>query len=302
MTKKTFFNDPNGLIPLVISLKERDIVLKHVLLDKDFYDRIHNAIPKGTHIAPEFTIEEMELLADHFAAAANHATDKKIEKTLDKLYNNLATMRELIDITKVYWEKVEQENQQKAFIKTLPNSVYQLHISLNGIEPVIWRRIQVLGRVSLYKLNRIIQESMGWKNSHLNFFKINDIEYEVKYDNLDEIPQALDEKEFKLCQVVQAENIRFTFLYDFGDEWEHSVLVEKILPKEPDVKYPICIDGKRACPPEDCGGPPGFAEFVEAVRNPYHEDHQVMIQWVGYKYDPDEFNTELVNKRLAIIR
>jgi hypothetical protein len=273
-----------------------------VLLDKDFYDRIHNAIPKGTHIAPEFTLEEMELLTDHFAAAANHAKDKKIGKALDKLYNNLATMGELIDIIKVRWEKIEKENQKRAYIKTLTNSVYQLHISLNDIEPVIWRRIQVLGRVSLYKLNRIIQESMGWTNSHLNLFNINDVEYEVKYENVEENPDALDEREFKLCQVVQAENVNFTFLYDFGDYWEHSVLVEKILPKEPDVKYPICLDGKRACPPEDCGGITGFVEFVEAVRNPYHEDHQAMIEWVGYKYDPNEFNIALANKRLKRIR
>jgi hypothetical protein len=167
---------------------------------------------------------------------------------------------------------------------------------------VIWRRIQVLGRVSLYRLNRIIQESMGWTNSHLNLFTINDVEYEVKYVNVEENPAALDEKEFKLCQAVQQENFVFTFLYDFGDYWEHSVLVEKILPKETDIKYPICIDGKRACPPEDCGGPPGFAEFLEAVCNPYHEDHQAMIRWVGYKYDPNEFNIELVNKRLGRIR
>jgi Plasmid pRiA4b ORF-3-like protein len=302
MKKKTYFNDPDGLIPLAISLKERDIILKNVLLDKNLHDRIHNAIPQGTHIAPEFTLEEIELLTDQVAAAANHAKDKKIEKTLDKLYNNLATMGELIDIIKVRWDKLEHEKQQKAVIKTLPNSVYQLHISLNDIEPVIWRRIQVLGRVSLYKLNRIIQESMGWTNSHLNLFKINDVEYEVKYSNIEENPEALDEKEFKLWQVVQAENVSFTFLYDYGDYWEHSVLVEKILPKEPDVKYPICLDGKRACPPEDCGGPPGFREFVEAVCNPYHEDHQAMIRWVGYKYDPNEFNIALVNKRMARIR
>ena len=110
-----------------------------MLVDKNLHDRIHNAIPEGTHIAPEFTVEEIELLTDHVAAAANHANDKKIGKTLDKLYNNLATMGELIDIIKVRWEKIEQENQKKAYIKTLPNSVYQLHISLNSIEPVIWR-------------------------------------------------------------------------------------------------------------------------------------------------------------------
>ena len=227
MKKKTFFNDPNGLIPLALSLKERDIILKNVLVDKNLYDRIKNAIPGGTHIAPEFTLEEIELLTDHVAAAANHAKDKKIEKTLDKLYNNLATMGELIDIVKVRWEKFEREKQQKAYIKTLPTSVYQLHTSLHDIEPVIWRRIQVLGRVSLYRLNRIIQESMGWTNSHLNLFKINNVEYEVKYVNVEENPDALDEREFKLCQVVQAENVSFTFLYDFGDYWEHSVLVEK---------------------------------------------------------------------------
>ncbi len=92
MTKKTFFNDPNGLIPLALSLKDRDIILSNVLADKNLYDRIQNAIPKGTHIAPEFTIEEIELLTDHVAAAANHSKDKKIEKTLDKLYNKVMAL------------------------------------------------------------------------------------------------------------------------------------------------------------------------------------------------------------------
>jgi hypothetical protein len=113
MKKKTYFNDPNGLIPLVISLKDRYIILKNVLLDKNLQDRIQNAIPKGTHIAPEFTIEEIELLTDHVSAAANHVKDKKIKKTLDKVYNNLDTMGELIHFFKLRWKKVEQEKQQK---------------------------------------------------------------------------------------------------------------------------------------------------------------------------------------------
>ncbi len=113
----------------------------------------------------------------------------------------------IIGFFKKRWEKEEREREHKAYVKTLPNSVYQLHISLNEIEPRIWRRVQVLGRVSLYKLHNIIQKSMGWTNSHLHLFKINDIEYEVKYDHLEEIEGALDEKRFKLYHVVQEENI-----------------------------------------------------------------------------------------------
>jgi hypothetical protein len=208
----------------------------------------------------------------------------------------------IIGFFKKRWEREEREREHKAYVKTLPNSVYQLHISLDEIEPQIWRRVQVLGRVSLFRLHNIIQKSMGWTNSHLHLFTINGVEYEVKYDHLEEIEGALDEKRFKLYHAVQEENVSFTYLYDYGDDWEHTLLVEKILPKAPEVTYPICIEGRRACPPEDCGGPYSFPEFVEAVRDPNHEDHQMMLDWVGYAYDPGAFDREAVNRRLGKMR
>jgi hypothetical protein len=302
MKKKTYFTDPEGLVPVWMGLKDRDIVLAAGVLEQKFYERIQEAEPQGNKVLPEFSIEEIELLTKQVAAAAIGANDKKKRKTLEKVNRHLEGLGVIIGFFKKRWEKEEREREHKAYVKTLPNSVYQLHISLNEIEPRIWRRVQVLGRVSLYKLHNIIQKSMGWTNSHLHLFTINGVEYEVKYDHLEEIEEALDEKRFKLYHVVQEENISFTYLYDYGDDWEHTVLVEKILPKAPEVTYPVCIDGRRACPPEDCGGPYSFPEFVEAVRDPNHEDHQMMLDWVGYAYDPGVFDREAVNRRLRKMR
>ncbi len=302
MKKKTFFNDPTGLIPVMISLQDRDIILHKMLLPPKLYDRILNALPSGNNVFPEFTSKEIYSLGAFFASQADLATDKRIKRISEKLLNYLDKLTDLIHYYQPHWERLAEENQQKAYVKSLPNSVYQLHVSLNGIEPMIWRRLQVLGRVSLYRLNLIIQKSMGWTNSHLHLFNINDVLYEVKYANVEEIEGALDEKQFKLYQVIQQENLSFTYLYDYGDDWEHTVLVEKILPQDPEIKYPVCLDGRRACPPEDCGGPSRFPEFVEAVCNPYHEEHQDMIRWVGYKYDPMAFDKAAVNKRLAKMR
>ncbi len=113
--------------------------------------------------------------------------------------------------------------------------------------------------------------------------------------------QMRDEKTVKLSKLISGEKFKFIYLYDFGDSWEHEILVEKGLEAEEGIDYPICIKAKRACPPEDCGGIWGYHDFVEAVQDPEHPEHEEMLEWVGGSFDPEEANPEEINEQLKLI-
>jgi hypothetical protein len=111
-----------------------------------------------------------------------------------------------------------------------------------------------------------------------------------------------DEKKVKLNRVIPAEKFKFTYEYDFGDGWNHDILVEKIFRPEEEPKYPICLKGKRSVPPEDCGGEGGYYNLLKALEDPSHPEHEDMLAWVGDEYDPEWFDADIVNDRLAKIR
>jgi Plasmid pRiA4b ORF-3-like protein len=181
--------------------------------------------------------------------------------------------------------------------KTKSNAViYQLKISLQGSKPPIWRRVLVDNGITLAQLHEIIQAAMGWFGFHLHSFTINGVDYSDP-DLIDD-SDIEDEGKAKLSRLIAGEKAKFSYTYDFGDNWEHVILVEKILPADPDTQYPICIKGKGACPPEDCGGIWGYASFLEAINDPEHPEHEEMLEWVGGEFIPDEFNLEEVNKFL----
>lgn len=178
--------------------------------------------------------------------------------------------------------------------------VYQLKITLQGAKPPIWRRVQILNTVTLEELHYIIQQAMGWMNCHLHEFVIQGIRYSEPMPNhgFNIEFNAQDESKFKLNQLVKKEKFKFLYTYDMGDSWDHEILVEKILPQDVDQHYPVCLKGKRACPPEDCGGIWGYAEFIAAIQDPNHPEHEEMLEWVGGDFDPDEFDIDEVNQRL----
>ena len=178
--------------------------------------------------------------------------------------------------------------------------VYQLKVTLRHLKPPIWRRVQVKD-CSLAKLHDIIQVCMGWDDDHLHEFDIGGERYGDPEQWQDDIGGELEvgnEGKVKLSQLVGQGVKKFTYVYDMGDNWDHTVQIEKVLDAEPGVRYPRCIDGKRACPPEDCGGPWGYGDFLEAVRNPEHEQHEEMLEWVGGEFDPEAFDIEAVNEEL----
>ncbi len=166
--------------------------------------------------------------------------------------------------------------------------VYKLKIVLRDTKPAIWRRIEVPGGTRLDRLNLMIQAAMGWCNCHLHSFTIGEETYGMYDDELD--VDYEDEQDYRLQDVVPHENVTFTYTYDFGDNWEHDVIVERITPPQAGVKYPRCIDGARACPPEDVGSTCGYAEFLKAIRNPKHEEHDSFLEWVGGKFDAESFD------------
>jgi hypothetical protein len=179
---------------------------------------------------------------------------------------------------------------------------YQLKVSLLEIEPEIWRQLRVPGGASLDRLHEIFQVAMGWTNSHLHQFSVGDIRYGVPDPDFDQ-GDVRDERNVRLCEVATRANGSFVYEYDFGDGWEHRVVVEKILtPEERSADIPVCLAGARACPPEDCGGVPGYESFLEVRRDPTHEDHQAMLKWVGGSFDPEAFDPNKVNKRLRRLR
>lgn len=180
-----------------------------------------------------------------------------------------------------------------------PPMVYRLKVTLLETDPPIWRRLLVPADVTLGDLNYILQAAMGWTNSHLHRFTINETRYSDRRFELDEYDADVeDEFNVALRDAVPKVSAHFRFEYDFGDGWEHDVVVEKIVQAEPGRSYPVGVAGERACPPEDCGGVWGYADFLEAIRDPKHEEHEETLEWVGGEFDPDAFNVDELNGRL----
>jgi hypothetical protein len=177
--------------------------------------------------------------------------------------------------------------------------VYQLMVSLREIKPPIWRRVQVPGDITLAKLHRVLQIVMEWTNSHLHKFSIGGVDYAEP--DPDGFLNFQSDRRARLDNVVRAKQ-KFEYEYDFGDGWEHEIVVEQTLQREPGASYPICVAGERACPPEDCGGVWGYEKFLEAIMDPANAEHEAMLTWVGGSFDPEAFDLSAVNASLRRLR
>lgn len=177
-----------------------------------------------------------------------------------------------------------------------PLAIYTLRVELQHIEPLIWRRVHVPTDVSLPELHDVLQVVMGWTDSHLHSFRIGDRGYTNSDDAAD--LNMLPEKGHKLDALLGDAIREFEYEYDFGDGWEHRIIVEATGKPAPDWPYPLCVAGERACPPEDIGGLPGYQDFVAAIADPKHEEHDEMLVWVGGAFDPAGFDINCVNREL----
>ncbi len=180
--------------------------------------------------------------------------------------------------------------------KKAPSEIYQIKVTLKNSKPPIWRRLLVPSNITLARLHDIIQVAMGWQDYHLHQFTIGGVYYGEPEPDMDWV-EVRDERRFHLNQL--SPGAKFVYEYDFGDGWEHVVLIEKALPPDPERRYPVCIKGRRACPPEDVGGIWGYEEFLKAIQDPKHEEHEEYLEWVGGEFDPERFDLEEVNAALS---
>lgn len=176
--------------------------------------------------------------------------------------------------------------------------VSQLKVTLRDIDPPIWRRIQVWDDTTLGRLHRILQIAVGWEDCHLHEFYIGSRIYGVPDpdDVLNEHP-IIDERRQRLHAVIPQIGSSFEYVYDLGDNWRHELLPEGLVTPEPEQRYPRCVAGERSGPPEDVGGPFGYANYLEALADPNHEEHENMLDWRG-SFDSELFSLVSVNWQL----
>lgn len=177
-----------------------------------------------------------------------------------------------------------------------PAAIYILRIALQHIEPLIWRRVHVATDISLPKLHDVLQVVMGWTDSHLHSFRIGDRGYtnSEEFEDLNMLP----EKGHNLGALLGDTIREFEYEYDFGDGWEHRIIVEATGKRVADWPYPLCVAGERACPPEDVGGVLGYEDFLKAIADPTHEEHERTLVWIGGPFDPGGFDINCVNREL----
>jgi len=230
-------------------------------------------------------------------------TRKELDKLNDQLGSNILDARSphkkrLSSVHRQVAEQFASDYQglfSDQFSEAPPAVLYQFTITLLDVEPTIWRRIQVED-CTLDKLHEHIQTSMGWLNCHLHLFEVKGRRYGPP-DQMDDGfdgPKTKDSTTTLISQVVPKGGKRFSFkyCYDFGDGWEHEVVFEGNPPADPKKKYPLCVEGERACPPEDCGGPFGYLDFLAAITDPDHEEHESVVEWIGGEFDPEQFSAK----------
>ncbi|MDR0310401.1 MAG: plasmid pRiA4b ORF-3 family protein [Acidobacteriota bacterium] len=178
-------------------------------------------------------------------------------------------------------------------------TAYLLKVTLKYVPNAIWRRFVVPSDIMLDELHEVLQAVMGWHNCHLHAFTAGQKRYgsdrDVFFDDL------LPEEKYSLADIATKKGSKIHYEYDFGDGWDHEIVVENTKYSNPDWPYPVyCIEGACACPPEDCGGVPGYMNFCEAIADKKHQEHRMLKEWYGGKYDPDHFDLARVNKMLGV--
>jgi hypothetical protein len=215
----------------------------------------------------------------------------------------LVVARKLMDClqAQIAGPKLRAAKRARAARAGPADSVYQFQITLLGTDPPIWRRIRVKDG-TLSRLHEHIQTAMGWTNSHLHHFRVG----RQLYGDPDLMQENFEDMEYEDSTTTKISNIlpktgrrlRFEYEYDFGDGWRHEVLFEGVRPAQRGQRYPVCIEGGRACPPEDVGGTWGYREFLEAVTDPDHEDHDGLLEWAGGSFDPEAFGPAKATKAM----
>ena len=185
---------------------------------------------------------------------------------------------------------------------TKAKTVHRVKVTLRQVKPPVWRRIEVPSNIRLSDLADVLEAAMGWLGGHLHAFEADGVLYETPDGESFGFHRPSDERKVRLGEVVPEVKSKMRWDYDFGDGWEHNVVVEAIEPARTDVTYPVCLTGKGACPPEDCGGPWGYSNLLAALGDPTHEEHEELTEWVGEDFDPAEFDADRTTQRMRSAR
>ena len=176
-----------------------------------------------------------------------------------------------------------------------PQQVHEIKITLKGSKPAIWRRVAVASDIPLNELHKVIQIVMGWYNSHLHQFITRE---QYWSDPQFKLEDTENERKATLMELAPNVGDKLVYEYDFGDGWEHEIKVMKIEPADENVDYPVCLAGKLACPPEDCGGIWGYYDMLDTIADAKHPEHEDMLEWLGDDFDPEKFDIDSINVRL----
>ena len=180
--------------------------------------------------------------------------------------------------------------------------IYQIKVTLLGTSPPIWRRLLVPAEATLAQLHHVLQTAMGWEDDHLHEFRVGQRRFgPPEPGDFMGMSSAEDERKAPLWSVLGRVGAKVTYTYDFGDGWEHGIVLEKRLSADPNTAYPVCTGGKLACPPEDCGGILGFYGLLDAIGDPNHDQHEELRDWLSDDFDPEAFSVDDVNRRLAFM-
>jgi hypothetical protein len=278
--------------PLKLTQQQRESMIHATRIKNRLRERLKQA-GAGTQVFG-FTLKELDHLNDELGQAALYApgADKKrLVAVLHKVTDLLAEEHAGV------FKGVAPQTR-----KTAPKageSVYQFKITLLDIKPAIWRRIQVPD-CALADLHEYIQAAFGWWNYHMHQFDIDGERYGPPApDDMDFGLEMIDETDVPLSTLIpkSGRKARWIYEYDFGDGWRHEILFEGFAPVDPKAKYPQCVEGERACPPEDCGGAWGYADYLAAIADPQHERHEELLEWRG-AFDPDAFDAKKATREM----
>jgi hypothetical protein len=283
--------------PLRLTRQQRGSMIHATRIKNKVKERLLQA-GEGTQIVG-FSQKELDHLNDELGQAALYAPGpdkKRLVAVLHKVADLLSEERAGV------FDDVTPKTRKTA--PTKGDLIYLFKVTLLDIKPAVWRRIQVPDG-TLADLHESIQAAFGWWNYHLHQFDIDGERYgPPASDDMDFGLEMIDETGVTLSTLIpkSGRKSRWTYEYDFGDGWRHEVVFEGFPPVDPKAKYPQCVEGARACPPEDCGGPWGYADFLTAVQNPDHEQHEDMLEWIGGAYDPEAFDARKATREMRKVR
>jgi len=276
--------------PLKLTQQQRETLLEHTNLSGKLKKKIEQA-GQGTQVVP-VTWNELNKLNDETGQAAAYARSRHKKRLL-------AVMSRVVKFFEEEHAEVFDLDAPMTRRPAKTDLLFQFKITLLDIKPAIWRRIQVPD-CTLVDLHEYIQAAFGWENYHLHQFEIDGVRYSQPAPDGEDFDMDFeDETDVLLSKLLpkSSRKARWVYEYDFGDGWRHEVLFEGFPPADPKAKSPICLEGERACPPEDCGGPPGYADYLNAIADPQDERHEELLEWRG-PFDPEAFDAKKTTKEM----